>query len=496
MAFSEMQWEKRTIPLEQIELDPENPRLAPDHQSSDMAALTYLVEHENVLGLARNIADYKNLYPHESIICIPIENDKYLVVEGNRRVAACKLLLKPHFIGEAGDENDIPKIDQNTKTALSELHACIADTRQTADEIIAKLHIDEFGKLSWNTRKKIRYVESRLRFGNEVEELAENLGVSTNNLYKLKAHGRIFKYVSSMLNWTPRERDVIWDDKVDLDIMLSVLSSKVIPIHFGHILFSDAGEINYDFPDRDEICKRIVQHTLISQKLHVDYKFTRNTAVRDYLHERFPRKAPAANSNFTFNLTPPSDTLDTVSTGGSHIVGGVSSSEEQVTEAQPEDFGQSPEASDGSRYDRPSLLNALRYSNTTDARLKQLASEAKRISQLKPAQVISLSFLMRAILERGLLLEVKRSGLFDELRQKHSDKPSLDDLIKFCVQKKKSGMTMSRQLIRSVENANNDGTIFELHQNIHGGFGNLTPERLKIVCGAFLPIFDYFLENN
>jgi len=496
VAFSEMQWEKRSIPLKDIMLDSENPRLGPHNQSSDVAALAYLVQHENVIGLARNIAAYKNLYPHESIICIPIEDEKYIVVEGNRRVAACKLLCKPYLIGGAGNESEIPKIDEQTRESISSLHACIADSRPTADEIIAKLHIDEFGKLSWNTRKKIRYVESRLRFGNDVEALAENLGVSTRNLYKLKAFGRIFTYVYSMLKWSPKEQDVIWDDAVDLDIMFYVLTNNVISSHFGHVLFSDAGEINHDFPDKDEVCKRIVQHTLISQRLNIDYRYTRNTAVRDYLNERFPRRAPAVNSNFAFNLTPPDDAQDTVTTGGSHLEADPNIPAQQVTEDRTEDSGQSTDGGDGSRYDRPRLLNTLRYSNTSDPRLKQLASEAKRISQLKPEQVISLSFLTRAILERGLLLEVRKSGLFEELKQKHSDKPSLDELIKFCVHKKKSGITTPRQLIRSVENANNDGTIFELQQNIHGGFGNLTPERLKIVCGVFLPIFDYFLENN
>ncbi|MCC4242282.1 ParB N-terminal domain-containing protein [Thalassospira povalilytica] len=495
LAFSDMQWETKSIPLNNIILDSDNPRLGPYNQSSDVAALAYLVEHENVLGLARNIAEYKNLYPHESIICIPIEDGNYIVVEGNRRVAACKLLSKPYLIGAAGDESEIPKIDDQTRSSISQLQACIADTRQTADEIIAKLHIDEFGKLSWNTRKKIRYVESRLRFGNDVEALASNLGISTRNLYKLKSFGRVFTYVSS-LTWSTKERSVIWDDAVDLDIMFYVLTNNVIYSHFGHVLFSDAGEINHDFPDKDEVCKRIVQHTLISQRLNIDYKYTRNTAVRDYLNERFPRRAPAVNSNLSFNLSPPDGAENVISTGGSHIEPVGEETENPNTDSQQDNTQQEKETGDGSRYDRPQLLNTLVYSSTSDARLKQLASEARRISQLKPPQVISISFLIRAILEQGLLLEVKKSGLKDQLQQRHSDKPSLDELIKFCIQNKRSGITMPRQLIRSLENANNDGTIFELNQNIHGGFGNLSPERLKIICGTFLPIFTYFLQNN
>lgn len=496
MAFSDMQWETKSIPLNKIILDSDNPRLGPHNQSSDVAALAYLVEHENVLGLARNIAEYKNLYPHESIICIPIEDDSYIVVEGNRRVAACKLLSKPYLIGAAGDEKEIPKIDDQTRSSISKLQACIADSRSTADEIIAKLHIDEFGKLSWNTRKKIRYVESRLKFGNDVEALASNLGISTRNLYKLKSYGRVFSYVSSMLKWSTKEQNVIWDDAVDLDIMFYVLTNNVIYSHFGHVLFSDAGEINHDFPDKDEVCKRIVQHTLISQRLNIDYKYTRNTAVRDYLNERFPRRAPAANSNLTFNLSPPDDAEDVITTGGSHIEPTAEDVINLPPERQPEEPDREKETGDGSRYDRPQLLNGLVFSSTSDDRLRQLSSEAKRISQLKPPQVISISFLIRAILERGLVLEVKKSRLQDHLQQKHSDKPSLDELIKFCIQNRRSGITLPKQLIRSLENAKNDGMIFELNQNIHGGFGNLSPERLKIICGTFLPIFTYFLENN
>ncbi|WP_417815204.1 hypothetical protein [Thalassospira alkalitolerans] len=496
MAFSDMQWERKTIPIKFIELDPENPRLGLDNRRSDLAALTYLVEHENVLGLAQNIADYKNLYPHESIICIPIENEKYIVVEGNRRVAACKILLKPHIIGDAGDPSEVPEIDNETRHSLTEIEACVADSRQTADEIIAKLHIDEFGKLSWNTRKKIRYVESRLRFGNDVEALAANLGISTNNLYKLKSYGRVFTYVSSMLKWTTKEKGVIWDDKVDLDIMFYVLTNKVISSHFGHVLFSDAGEINYDFPDRDEICKKIAQHTLISQRLHIDYKFTRNTAVRDYLNERFPRKHSQSPSSMTLDLQTPTGAVHVISTGGTNITPPMPPiSDAKLIDDNPTNGSSTDTIPTGPRFDRPRYLNSLDYSKTSDRRLKQLASEARQISQIKPAQVICLSFLIRAIFEQGLITEINRSGLQEQLYARHTSKVALDDLIKFCIQNKKS-LSTPLQLIKSIEKLKDDRIIFEINQNIHGGFGNLSPERMQQICGFFLPIFDHFMEKN
>ncbi|MEQ5776792.1 hypothetical protein J4E05_14780 [Thalassospira sp. NFXS8] len=487
MSYAEMQWEKGEIEIDRIILDKDNPRLGPYNQNSDVSAMAYLIQHENVLGLAANIADYKNLFPNERIICIPVEDNQYMVLEGNRRVAACKLLLAPHNIGAAGSESDVPVIDPATRKAITFLDACIVDTRTTADEIIAKLHIEEFGKLSWNTRKKIRYVESRLRFGNDIEFLADSLGISTSKLYELKSYGRVFTYLTSMINWTQAEKDILWDDKLDLDVLFTVITSKVISNHFGQSLFSDAGEINYDFPKRDEICKKITQHTLISQRMKVDYKYSKGTPIRDYLHERFPRKTLSQTKEPYLDLTTPKGVIDT---GG--VMQPPNSVTPSPTEAPDKNQDDTPEINNP-RYDRARLLRSLDYSTTKDRRLKQLAAEARQISKIKPDATISISFIIRAILERGLTLEIKKSNLSQKLS--HKKNPTVDELINF-ISSNKNQMEIPPALIRSLNSAKEKKFTFEINQNIHDGFGNTSPEHMNQLCGHFLPIFNYFLEKN
>lgn len=79
----------------QVRLDPQNPRL-PDGTSSDHEAVNRLLEenYSALLGLARDLVEQGESNPAELPIVMK-DGSKYLVLEGNRRFAALKLLASP-----------------------------------------------------------------------------------------------------------------------------------------------------------------------------------------------------------------------------------------------------------------------------------------------------------------------------------------------------------------------------------------------------------------
>jgi hypothetical protein len=88
-------WKKHQPRVSTLELDPLNPRIpALVDAPSQRDIVAYMVEHEEVYDLARSIADFGGLYPGESLIAVE-EDGKKTVVEGNRRLAALKLLNSP-----------------------------------------------------------------------------------------------------------------------------------------------------------------------------------------------------------------------------------------------------------------------------------------------------------------------------------------------------------------------------------------------------------------
>ena len=89
------QLENRTREGLALELDRMNPRIpgiGNGRSTRDIVAT--LIEHEDVLALAKSIVDFGGLYPNERLIAVDEDRER-VVVEGNRRLAALKLLHSP-----------------------------------------------------------------------------------------------------------------------------------------------------------------------------------------------------------------------------------------------------------------------------------------------------------------------------------------------------------------------------------------------------------------
>ena len=80
------------VSIRTLYLDPKNPRHIPIENQK--AIISYLIENEKVKDLAKDIAE-KGMTNPLDLVGIITENNKKLVVEGNRRVCALKLLDKP-----------------------------------------------------------------------------------------------------------------------------------------------------------------------------------------------------------------------------------------------------------------------------------------------------------------------------------------------------------------------------------------------------------------
>ena len=87
-------WKERRFFVTTLKLDPRNARIPAAASDLSQRELTAdLVEHDKVYDIAKSIAD-NGYYPVEALIAVEENGDKY-IVEGNRRLAALKLLLSP-----------------------------------------------------------------------------------------------------------------------------------------------------------------------------------------------------------------------------------------------------------------------------------------------------------------------------------------------------------------------------------------------------------------
>lgn len=90
-------WQTKISPVASLHLDSKNPRLGRETSArAPREIIQYLFEHDKALEVAQSIAS-RGYFPNEPLLAIK-ENDRYVVVEGNRRLAALKALREPGLL--------------------------------------------------------------------------------------------------------------------------------------------------------------------------------------------------------------------------------------------------------------------------------------------------------------------------------------------------------------------------------------------------------------
>lgn len=142
------------IPVEQLHFDSRNPRLTefsigPD--ADDAEIMSWLWEVMDVQELAMSIAA-GGYFQYEPII-VSDEDGRYVVIDGNRRLAAARALLRPEEAGERS--GSLPEISPELRDSLRQLPA-VMSTREDTWRSWAFKHIN--GQAKWSGYAKARYI--------------------------------------------------------------------------------------------------------------------------------------------------------------------------------------------------------------------------------------------------------------------------------------------------------------------------------------------------
>lgn len=173
----ESKWEIESLPVEQLLLDKENPRLASLalHKSPSQLELMKILWNEmGVAELVLSIAA-NGYFKEEPLFVIPDEQtDKFIVVEGNRRLAAVKILLDEEIRNELR-AFDMPVIDESKKQELRVLPVSRYESRESLWTYLSFRHINS--PQEWDSYSKAMYVAKvHDSYAVPLEEIAEKIG--------------------------------------------------------------------------------------------------------------------------------------------------------------------------------------------------------------------------------------------------------------------------------------------------------------------------------
>jgi hypothetical protein len=171
------------VKIENLLLDGKNPRLAEyamGNKPTQSELVKILWQKMAVDELVMSIAA-RGYFPHEPLFAIK-EGNKYLVIEGNRRLAAVMLLLDADLRNRL-KITDLPRISSKQAKDLSKLPVVVT-TREKLWQYLGFKHVN--GPAKWGSYAKAQYIaEVREVFKVALEAIAEQIGDKNRTVQRL-----------------------------------------------------------------------------------------------------------------------------------------------------------------------------------------------------------------------------------------------------------------------------------------------------------------------
>jgi hypothetical protein len=191
---------KETIspyPLEAIALDKENPRLILPARASDLEIVRMMYEGEALDELALSFVE-NGYFTEEPVVLVPDGKraDRYIVVEGNRRVAALKLLLD-NKLRKAVGVTGWPDVSSARRTQLASVPAVLYSNRDEVVPYLGFRHIS--GIKTWEPFQKARYIAGLVDAGRAIPDIERSVGDRTNAVRKMYQSFVVYQQITKDL---------------------------------------------------------------------------------------------------------------------------------------------------------------------------------------------------------------------------------------------------------------------------------------------------------
>lgn len=226
------------LPLGDISLDDKNPRIVSQEPLTNQdAILSYLFEHEDLLGFIKRIAHNGKNKGAERPYVIK-KGTKYTVVEGNTRIASYKVLagqLKP----PSAYESQIPSVSDDLKSSLLVVDCAIAPSRDAMLPIMAESHFGVGDKSKWGYLGSRKALFDEHAAGRTIPQLARAFGLSQSDVTEFMLDYQLYLEALN-LSWTAGEKAKLLDPRVAFNPPVRFLQTK------GH---RELTGINYDRPN-------------------------------------------------------------------------------------------------------------------------------------------------------------------------------------------------------------------------------------------------------
>lgn len=199
------------VSVDRLLLDAENPRLAPDAESTSQFDLlkilwTEMAVDELVVSIAAN-----GYFEEEPMFVIPQEPGmdpadpctKLVVVEGNRRLAAVLILLNDEWRQEL-KATDLPTISAEQKAELRELPVSFYENRRILWSFLSFRHINS--PKAWDPYSKVKFIaQVHDEYGESLDEIARKTGDRNAVVKRLYRGYKVLLQAENQADFSPED---------------------------------------------------------------------------------------------------------------------------------------------------------------------------------------------------------------------------------------------------------------------------------------------------
>jgi GH35 family endo-1,4-beta-xylanase len=170
------------LKVKDLHFDYKNPRLAEygiEEKTPETEILKILWDAMDVQELVQSIAA-SGFFPHETLI-VAKENGKNIVIEGNRRLAAVKVLLHDRVAKD--NDWEVPTLTQEARAQLEELPVIVSH-RKDSWRYLGFKHVN--GPAKWSSYAKAAYIaEVHRLYKIPLADIANQIGDRHNTVQRL-----------------------------------------------------------------------------------------------------------------------------------------------------------------------------------------------------------------------------------------------------------------------------------------------------------------------
>jgi hypothetical protein len=378
MARSSQRWSTASISPLDIALDRDNPRINVETSDEESDIVRKLILYEEVQDLARKISQ-AGLLPGERIIVVR-ESDQWVVLEGNRRICACKLLLAPQLVPPEFQKS-FPKLTTATEIQrIQKVEADVAPDRRTAEPILTLRHT-ETGIRRWRPVARMRRVRRLLDEGFTVDQIAQEYNATPGNIRKTIREYRLLQLAEGLKGLTKAEHEKLSNPDLKTNPYTRFFELSDVKEYLG-ISFSPSGDVSIQPPRREFDTKL----KLIVRAFLNDDKFDTRTDPENVLGPEFRK----------FKAAPPPPALKPATVPAVSVAPQASSSPS------------APATPAGQTVIRPDRFFESLVCRVPDNSIAAVVAEIKKVNP--ETYPISATYLLRVLVELCLYRLITQSG--------------------------------------------------------------------------------------